>query len=448
MRHLKIAFILLTSFALAACGGGSSSNDDSAPPPVATTGTVGLFFTDKPTDEFSEINVRVVEAILIGGDGQQILFQGSREINLLDLTNYNEPIIFGEVPAGNYTKLRLNIDDLELVSLDGSTAIYPSLPANGKIDLLDQDGFDILPGRTVVIEIDMDANKSIKITGAGNGRKYNFRPVVKVDIMDGGLPNKLARVEGIVKEIPADPAGSFVLCAADMPDNCIDVHSGAGTSIFDDQGLGTDFASLLVNDSVVAIGRYEVEPDILLNVLVLEIGGNAEQVSGSVVSDPVDGEFLLRTVDGNNVVVELQGGTQFFDADGEVLPDSIAIGAKLEVEGVMPAKADPADPDLIRAALVFVEAPDGDQLSGTIIPELNPVVRSFGLTAADGSGDTCVRVTESAEILLVDAAASTVTTGMFDDLAVDQMVDLFGELASDSCLVANEVIVEVAATTP
>lgn len=444
MRHFDIAFALGISLALAACGGGGGgeSSSNGLPGPVPTTSTVGLFFTDKPTDEFSEINLHVVEAILIGGEGQQTLFQGSRAINLLDLTNYNEPIIFGEVPAGNYTKLRLNIDALELVPHDDSAAIYPALPANGKIDLLDQDGFDILPGRTVVIEIDMDADKSIKITGAGNGRSYKFRPVVKVNIMDGGLPNKLARVEGIVKEIPADAGGSFVLCTVDMPDNCINVQSGDETSIFDNQGLGTDFVSLMVDHPVVVIGRYEIEPEVLLNAMVLEIGGNAEQISGNVVSEPVGGEFLLFANDGNDVVVELQDGTRFFDVNGEISPDSIVVGAELEIEGVMPDKADAADPDLIRAALVFFEAEDDEQLSGTIIEPLDAAARSFGLTPTEGN-DTCVRVDADADILLVDTAVSEAQAGTVDDLALGQMVDLFGVTAADSCFEANEVIVEV-----
>ena len=444
MRSYQKLLTLIATFSLVACGGSGGSSSSDNPDPLPATGTVGLFLTDKPSDEFSEINISVVSATLIGGDGQQTLFQGSREINLLDLTNYNEPVIFGEVPADNYTKLRLNIDGLELVPLDGSDPIYPALPANGKIDLLDQDGFDVLPGRTVIIEIDVDANKSIKITGAGNGRKYNFRPVVKVDIMDGGLPDKLARVEGVVKEIPADPAGSFVLCAVDMPDNCIDIRSGADTSFFDDQGLGTDFAALMVNDLVVVIGRYEIDPDILLNALVVEIGGNAEQVSGQVVSQPADSNFLVLTVDGNDVVVELQDGTRFFDASGEISADAVVIGAQVEVEGVMPAKADPADPDLIRAALVFVEEPDSEQLSGTIIDPLDTATRSFGLTPADSSGDTCVRVADEAAILLVDTAASEVTAGTIDDLAVGQLVDLFGATSMvDSCFEADEVIVDV-----
>lgn len=437
--------LLLAGFlSVAACGGGGTTAEaPAAIPPAETTGIVGLLFTDKPTDEFSAIKLNVVEAILIGGDeGQQMLFQGSEPIDLLDLTNFNEPVIFGEVKTGTYTKLRLFIDDLELVPADGGPSIFPSLPANGKIDLLDQDGFTVLPERTLLIEIDMDANKSIKITGAGNGRKYNFRPVVKVDIMDGGERGKLARVEGIAREIFTDPAGSFLLCDIETPDSCIDVTTDMNSSIFDDMGLPTDFTTLMVNDPVVVIGSYNVDSGVVLEAEIVEIGGNAEQVKGGVVSNPVDDTFLVFTNDDMDLVVELQTGTKYFDVDGEINVNAVVIGTNVEIEGVKPAKADPADPDLIRAALVFVEADDDEQISGTIIDPLDAATRSFGLTLAEG-GDTCVRVNTDADIVFVDEAASEVTMGSIDDLAVGQTVDLFGMTAVDECFDANEVIVEV-----
>jgi hypothetical protein len=438
---------LAVSLFVSACGGSSSTSNQPADvtPPTPTTGTVGLLFTDKPTDEFSAIKLNVVEAILIGGDDrQETLFQGSKPIDLLDLTNFNEPVVFGEVNVGTYTKLRLRIDNLELVPKDGSPSIFPALPANGKIDLLDAEGFEVLAGRSLLVEIDMDANKSIKITGAGNGRKYNFRPVVKVNFMDGGLPDKLARVEGFVDEIFTDPAGSFRLCDVDMPDNCVDVIAGAGASIFDNEGLATEFSTLMANDPVVVIGRYVVDPDIVLDTLILEIGGNSEQLKGNVVSDPMDNQFLMVIDENGDIVVELQNETKYFDATGEIGSDSIVIGADLEIEGVRPTKADPADPDLIRAALVFVEAEDAEQLSGTIIDPLDAATRSFMLAPVEGS-DTCVRVNDPADILLVDAAASEVTMGTIDDLAVDQFVDLFGATATDGCFEADEVIVEIVA---
>lgn len=437
---------------VAGCGGGSSTEPATTPvTSQPTTGTVGLLFTDAPTDEFESILLTVTEAILIGGDEKQhFLFQGAEPIDLLNLTNFSEPIVFGEVSVGNYKKLRLKISDLELVPKDGSPSISPALPANGKIDLLQADGFDVLPGRTLIMEIDMDANKSIKVTAAGNSGRYQFRPVVKVNIMDGGMPHKLARLEGSVDEILSDPAGSFVLCDIDSPEHCVTVATNGDTGIFDDQGLDTGFSTLGGGDMVVAIGTYETDPAIVFNAAVLEIGGNAEQVKGNVVSNPMNDQFLMVVDDNGDLVVELQAGTKYYDASGAIGGDAIVVGVDVEIEGVKPPKTDAADPDLIRAALVFLEADPDEQASGTIILStlIETEPESFDLALEDGS-TVCVRLLDGAEILLVDEANSQVTMGTFADLMAlteDPLADLFGNTAVDHCFEANEVIVAVEST--
>ena len=386
--------VAIVALIITACGGGSAV--ESAAAPQSNTGTVGLLFTDAPTDEFEAILLNVTEAVLIGGDEKQhFLFQGS------------EPI-----------------------------------------DLLQSEGFDILPGRTILIEIDMDANNSIKATSAGNSGKYQFRPVVKVKILDEGLPHKLARLEGSVSAISADSSGRFTLCDIDSPDHCVMVATDGDTGIFDNVGLDTAFGTLVVGDMVVAIGSYITDPEIALNAVVLEIGGNAEQVKGNVVSNPMDDQFLVVVDDDGNLVVELQAGTQYYNADGTIGAEAIVLGVDVEVEGVKPPKADAVDPDLMRAALIFLEADADEQISGTITEPLAAETRSFVLTLTEG-GSTCVRVNEDADIILVDEANSIVTMGTFADLAVDQAVELFGEEDLEDqnhCFDANEVIVE--ANTP
>ena len=62
---------------------------------------MGILFTDAPTDYYEEINLTVLQAILIGEDEkQEFVFEGEEPINLLDLENFSEPVIFGEVQAG------------------------------------------------------------------------------------------------------------------------------------------------------------------------------------------------------------------------------------------------------------------------------------------------------------------------------------------------------------
>lgn len=452
---------LAASLFLSACGGSDGGTASTLPEPTPTTGQVVLLFTDKPTDEFSAIKFNVIEAILIGGDGvdgQQVLFQGEEPIDLLDLTNFSEPIVFGEVDAGIYTKLRLMIDQLELVPLDDQKpSQFPPLPANGKIDLLDPNGIEILPGRTLIVEIDMNANKAIHVVGAGNSGQYRFRPVVKAEFMDGDmgqLPDKLARLEGTVSTIFTDPAGGFELCDIETPDSCVDVATNEGTSIFGPDGIPVDFSTLMANDTVVVIGNYTVDGSILLHAVVLEIGGNAEQVKGNVVSDPADSQFLLLTNPNAEdpelkieMVVNLQDGTRYYDADGALGPEAIVLGTDVEVEGVV----EPGTPDTIHAALVFIEAEDDEQLSGTISEPLNPAdgdtPANFVLVFEDETS-TCVNVYADTDVLLVDVAASEVTMGDFTSLLADQVVDVFGQSSAepDGCFEANEVIVDLNAS--
>jgi hypothetical protein len=446
-KTLLLLPFLAAPFLLSACGG-SSGNDQPgvAPGPQATTGSIAIILTDRASDDFAEINLNVIEARLIGGDGddnQQVLFQGIEPINLLALENFSEPIIFGEVDPGIFKKLRLVIDGLELVPADGGPSLYPALPANGKIDLLDPQGIEVLPGRTLIAEIDMEANKAIHIVGAGNSGQYRFRPVVKVRFMDGDLgvlPDRLARLEGTAGMI--DAAGTFELCDLETPDSCIDVATSADTSIFDSEGLETGFGTLLNGGTVVVIGHYTIDGGILLNAVILEIGGNAVQVQGEVVGDVANDEVLLLKNDGNDIVAGLQTATRYYDENGARDIDAVTLGAEVEVEGVHPM----GDPDRIRAALVFIEPEEDEQLTGTIASAPDETTRQFTLQKADMS-EQCVEVDAEADILLVDAALSEVTMGLFTDLAQDQVVDIFGETVEGECtFLANEVIVDVNAS--
>jgi hypothetical protein len=436
-RSAAVALVALLF--VAACGGSSSPEPEVEEKP--TTGTVGLLFTDMPTELFDSIVLTVSGASLIGGDdSHHVLFDSAREIDLLDLTNYSEPVVFGEVMVGSYTKIRLQLDSIELFPKDGDSFFIEKLPANGKVDLLHPDGFDVLPGRTLMIEIDVDANKSIKITGAGKSGKVNFRPVVRVEVYDTGMPHKLARLEGYVSGEPTDP--TFVLCKTSAEEFCVDVATGDTTSIFNDEGFVSDFTSIEQGDMVVVIGEYSTDP-IVLNALVVANGPDVEQVTGRV-SDPSDSQFMVLTIDGVEYTVELQAGTtgtKFYDANGPIPADTIGLADKVEVEGVVPPDA---DPKLIRAAFVFLEPEPTEQLSGTIAPDtLDPDSFSFELTTSEGP--VCVFADE-ASIVLVDTAGGIVSTGEFGDLVDDQAVDVYGAMGIDACFEAEEVVAEVPTT--
>lgn len=455
-----LSFVLLVS----GCGGGNDSSQVNtiSTPPLQTvgTGTVGILLTDAPIDALSAINIEVTEAILIGENGQQTVFRGNTIVDLLDLTDYYLPIAFGEVAAGSYSKIRLRINNVELVDKATGLSTHIKLPANGKIDLLDQGGFAVFPGRTLLATIDIDANKSIHIVDTGNG-EYKFRPVVKVEILDGGLPDKLARLEGIATEIFDDPAGSFLLCDADNEDKCIVVNLAKGGSVFDAEGLPASFGKLMAGDPVVAIGRFghendedgdsdsgdgRVDIDVVLNAIVIEIGGNATQVRGIAGSGPDDmGRFPIVTDKGDTVIAQLQDGTKIIDHGSDMPgPGSIVEGARIGAEGVIVKAEGEDDPNLLRAALIIVDdRPEGGMLAGSIVEPIDPEAKSFNL--ATDSGDRCVDVREEAHITLVsqgvDGAMSKM--GEFADLTVGQSVKVYGEVAVGGCFGAHEVVVDL-----
>jgi hypothetical protein len=439
-----LALFVLTG-TLAACGGGSSSQD---PAPVPSTGTVALLLTDMPTDDLDEINLDVVEATLIGGEGQQTLFSDADNpihIDLLHLENFSQPIAFEDVPADVYKKLRLRIANLTLVEYveDGPDNVFtPPLPANGKIDLLNADGFEVLPGRTLVVELDMDANKSLHLVQTGNG-KYRMRPVVFVQFSNTGAPDKLTRIDGSVSEIVDGAAGRFVVCSAADADTCIDVNLTTDGCVFDTGGIPTEPTALAVDDEVVVIGRYSrMGGDIVLDAIVVE-QGPAAQVTGTVNSLPDGGgTFLMIDRQGVDLMVELQDGcTQVIGPDGAVVgPEGLAIGQGIEVEGVEIAAETEGDPATLRAALIIIDGDDTqEQLSGTIAtPIAEP---TFVLITA--GGDVPVMLNEDASISLI-SGDSEIFEGTFADVLEGLAADVYGELGTDGYFHAGSLVIETA----
>ncbi len=434
--------LALLAFAgvLAACGGGSDASDTA---PLPSTGTVALLLTDMPTDDIKEINFDVVEATLIGDQGQQTIYNGNTRVNLLDLENYSQPIALGEVAAGTYTKLRLQIENFQIIDKQGD-AHYPRPPANGRIDLLEPGGIEVIPGRTLVAHVDMDADKSIHAVQTGNG-KYRVRPVVRVEFKLGGLPNELVRIEGRVDDIDTE-TGALVLCAMTNMDACVEVTLADDARVFDVDGTPIDpatDATFEVGDPLVVIGAYiDVDGDGIPGVEAIIVEkGDARQIKGIVTAAPEgDSLFLLIDSDGVEITVELQTGfTKIFGPDGAELDSSaLQVGQGLEVEGVF------GDPEVFRAALIVLDSGDELQLlSGTIADPIdNP---GFVLTTT--GGDICVQLIDEGVITLVKSDGSGIMEGTFSDLVAGRPADAYGVLSTDGvegCFQASEVVV----TTP
>jgi hypothetical protein len=268
----KILLAALTAFTvlLISCGGGGGGGSDSvvSTPGNLTTadkGAVTLLVTDAPTDDFKEINMTVLKAELLCDSGNQELFSGVKELDLLELTDVTEIFSISEVTAGFCSKIRLKLEQVELVFKDpDQPSVLAKLLGNGKLDLKPKGDFYVGPYDPLYIQLDFDAEKSIHIKGKAD---YNFRPVVFIKIVENEFDTKLVRQRGTVENLN-DYREEFDLCLIDAEvqpvkhedddySDCVRVNTkDAPASIFDDQADPISFRELEKGDIATVVGRF------------------------------------------------------------------------------------------------------------------------------------------------------------------------------------------------
>jgi len=144
-----------------------------------TLGSFQLILKDKPIDDalniFVAINkIRVHQA---SPSNFIVLSEEEKKFDLLALKNNPQPILEAEMEAGLYNQIRMAVISGRIVFEDGEYELQ--IPSNEiKIPVV----FEIKEKGTVQIILDFDAEKSIKVVGAGKkNTKYILRPVIKVE---------------------------------------------------------------------------------------------------------------------------------------------------------------------------------------------------------------------------------------------------------------------------
>jgi len=503
------AALAVATATLVACGGGGGSTPPAAggsnPPPAAkTTGTVAIALRDAPTDAFCHIYADIERIDLLGDDGPTNIAMfndpaSDGRFDLLALQNQSQLVtVATEIPIGGYEKIRLTLDQLSLVEceMQGGQEVaedeqfweHPKIPGNGKLDLIPRGGIEVIGGETLLVELDMDMNKSLHLhqTGQGNG-KWQFRPVVFVTVTPDS--SRLVRVFGSVRDsnggqspfelCPIDPMAPMDgddMSQDDDSGRCLDVFlRGPGSlgtvRVFDDQG---DASSFTDGDFLTAIGFLGLHDDdddddsrmddLKLDTLVLQVGEAAafDRLMGDVATERrSDGVFALDTVPEDDSIealldVAYQGGPILDLADNsEVGPEVILPGAALEVNGVFTDPTTTPKTEPLKATLMLLEAPgsaaDVSVLDGTISEILedgadeNPDGRQITVQAGDPLVDYCVKTVDTTRYLLIDenGASSTTTEIGFDGLELDDDVDVFGAyeepVTPDSCIIADTI---------
>ncbi|MCB1596405.1 MAG: DUF4382 domain-containing protein [Gammaproteobacteria bacterium] len=463
--------------ALAACGGGGGGSARIA---LDTPATVGVLITDAPVGRWDEAIATVTSVRLIGDNGQVTLFSGSQTLDLLKLGDFSELFAVSDnVPPGRYSKIRLQLSDLVLNDIDPVTgnvleSIQPQLVGNGKIDLNPQGSFVVGPGDIIIVELDFDMAKSLKITETGNNRII-LRPVVFVNIRTDRPDGRLARVHGEISRI--DPvSGKFELCQTDFASRwdgdgsnalpgsgerrCLTASTDISTGIFAENGLPETFADLAPGEQATVIGRLQPRQDdghppsatdhsFVLDAYVIEEGalGTYSRIRG-ITASGTDGSnrFALDIASGQGfgsgtqLPVQIYDSSRIFNRAGlELSPADIVADRNAVVDSILIVGQD----DYIRSPLIILNegAPVGEAtIEGDII-STNTAGQTLRIN--DGTMDRCVNAEAAGIFLVSDDDGFSSTRGQLSDLRPGQRVAIFGTEQTDGCLAAETILAEI-----
>jgi hypothetical protein len=193
--NLIVIVLAVTATLLAGCAAPSSS--PSATPtatlnakvqttatPISNTGRVEVRVTDAPPkEEVTSVMVTVesVEIHQAGTDQENetgwlpMKLSGADTFDLLRIKGLEEVLAAGDLAAGDYTQIRMEVSKVQVTFKDGKTeeATVPS----GKLKFVQP--FKVAAGKSTVLLFDFDAAKSVNVTGNG---KVMFKPVIKLTV--------------------------------------------------------------------------------------------------------------------------------------------------------------------------------------------------------------------------------------------------------------------------
>ena len=492
MRNITLRGLLFAAIAsLTACGGSAGTTDNPVEQTPPQTGTVGVFITDSPSDRFDKILVQVTQVALLGSGPAVTVFDGDITVDLRQLENNGELLSLSDnVPPGTYSKVRLYVDDIVLVDVDtdGKTIleeIHPKIPANGKIELNPRGPLSVAAGETLLLQIDIDAEKSLKYHETGNG-EWRFRPVIFVESGDHDDFGRLTRIYGRIDEIDSEEL-DFRLCQTELlsddddrddydeDEHCIEISVKEDTGLFGETGDPIEFGALMDGDFATVAGLVQNDDDDLTDmdedsdgdddsdsdsddapfeidaVVVMQGDKGTFQPYKGRVNEGLNvdtGEFTIdldpdQGIEPGGALLSLfQDGTRVFDKRGMPLePGAIAPDVRGHFEGRLVLSD--ADPDVLKTALIVLDlSPSGDEVLRGEISTPN----DGGFSLITNMGDRCVATDDDTEVFLIlpdDGNGIRSERGMLGDLAIGQSVDVYGEEENDGCFEAETIIVDL-----
>ena len=177
-----LLLVFAATLALAGCGHGGNMSTR-----TGGTGTLNVFLTDAPIDltDVQSVNVTLTGVTIYPAETSDptgtstetspiSLLTHPATFDLLTLTGGATALLAsGEVPAGSYSRIRLEISDATLVYNDATTV--PLKIDSNKVDVPIR--FHVTVGADNSVALDFDAGASVQVNEAGAGTCI-LRPVV------------------------------------------------------------------------------------------------------------------------------------------------------------------------------------------------------------------------------------------------------------------------------
>jgi hypothetical protein len=454
---------------------------------------VGLTIADAPTDQYSSIELTVTRIELVpddDDDARVVIFDdpAGTTIDLLDLDTTSQVLVEAtEVPAGDYEGLVLFVDGIELFPIDGSPSIDARVPANGRVFLNPRGEFEVGDDEYLLVQLDIDANKSFKITTAGNSGQVIFRPVVFVDIYDDDDRDDARGRFGFLSGSygPGGDAleGTFELCGilplrrddddddddlrAVDPERCLLVQTSEDTLFVDDSGSVISFDGLRAGTQDVVVGGRLVpaQDGPLFRAALVDEGARRSfrsfegdvvgSIEGDVLSiDPDDDDLFDDDLfdDDFPVPVTLLDGALIFSKEGRQLTrEDLVDDLEVRVFGLATDSDDSDDlpfDGFIASAVAVDDDDDDDDREDFDDDDREGDILSFDgsrleVERDDDEGTFCAIVSDSTiiKVFLDDDDGAFQSESSTDDLVPGYEVEVFGPLG-DECYEAQLILVE------
>ncbi|MDX9971972.1 MAG: DUF4382 domain-containing protein [FCB group bacterium] len=217
-----------------------------------------------PVGEIESLTVTVTEIELSPADEtgeEQLLFTGSMDVNLFDLTDISQVLSSAEVAPGTYGQIRLEIENPRLVlKADPETVITDDiqLTANGHLFISGE--FEISEGESQLLVLGFGG---IHLVETGNG-KYVLTPQLRADL-------EVSDAAGlVVGPIASADTDSMVVMLEDGTTVDVDI-SAAVIYLPTDTDTPTGTIADLVVDAVVQVeGLFSLDGTLAADVVRIQ----------------------------------------------------------------------------------------------------------------------------------------------------------------------------------